>query len=212
MTCICSSFYPLRGNLSVITALKIRQCGSLEIVIIFRDYEQIILSEVDWVTIKECHKEIHNFFEKKDEKLTLRFNNHEVLTNLSSREIIIKSISSWQTIRLNFKSYLQLESLRLLITNKINELKKLVEPANQCLNQLITNSVSELKQESNILIQFYMESDGSIPPPPAISYFDIKLKLLEKRNLNDIMNLEIVSIYEAYLVEKIYSELLRNAV
>ena len=69
-----------------------------------------------------------------------------------------------------------------------------------------------MKQESNILIQFYMESDGSIPPPPAISYFDIKLKLLEKRNLNDIMNLEIVSIYEAYLVEKIYSELLRNAV
>ena len=212
MTCVFSSFYPLGGNLSLITALKIRQSGSLEVVIIFRDYEQIILSEVDWVTIKECYKEIHNFFQNKGDKLTIRFSGHEVLTNLSSREIIIKSMSSWQTIRLNINNYLQLESLRQLITKRINELKKLEEPANQCLNELITNSIQELKQEANILIQLYMESNESIPPPPPISYFDIKLKLLEKRNLNDIMNLEIVSIYEAYLVEKIYSELLRNTV
>lgn len=174
--------------------------------------EKVIFSVQDWHLFLSQQNHIALYFlgtVSNNNASSLYLPDHEMLfTNASyinEREIVLKSKSTYMTVRLNDKEYGKIIEFSKCIEIHIKEIESKVDFANYQMQNIIEKIVQKLGKTLDKSYELYStccETQIAVPNPPRISSSEIYQELKDFEN-QDLICLELISVYSNFFVQEI---------
>lgn len=207
MLSVLNTSYSISRDLTVVVGLKMIDDGKFESRIgVSFNSEKVIFSHQEWktfliISIKELGA---NECFLDDTHSDLKLQNHQVMLNMTNdvNEIVVKSLVSWNTVRINQQQIEKISDLQHCIGNYVKFIEGYVEYANYCFNKLINDIHQEMIKVMNESYALYAECAEMklmVPHPPKIKEKDIRNEL-KKKICGDRMTNEIILFYDSRIV------------
>lgn len=213
MLSVFNTSYAVNRDLIIVVGLKLIEDNSFETRIgISFNSEKVIFTPLEFKTfIVMCNSEVEydGFVDVKG--CDVRLINHEIMINLAegSKEIIVKSKKTWNTIRINENQYKRIVDLMPCIEEYFSSANAHVGYANFCFNKIINETnerMTMVLSESQKLYNECVDMKLRMPQPPKTKEKDIKMELM-KSLCDDRMINEIVLLYDSVIIKNVLRNL-----
>lgn len=214
MLCVYNSSYAINRDLFLVVGLKLIEENYFEsrIGITFNS-EKVIFTHVEFKTflsICNCEIECESFVPPSG--CDIKLNNHEIMINVNHglKEIIVKSKTTWNTIRINEKQYKRIFELFPCIDEYAKFISSYEGYANYCFNKIIHGthqSILQVMSESKKLYDECLDLNLMISHPPKVKEESIRMELMKNLSDDRIVN-EITLCYDKVIIKKVLHVLL----
>lgn len=135
--------------------LKLTTCQNFKIAISLHQIETVVLSLEDWKCICNSQKSVMSYFNGQSEGVYLHLSLHEVLLYRAKKQLIIKSLATYNTVRMCHEHFLKLYELVDLVNFHATYLKSRERIANFYLKEILAKKDCEQNMPiSQFLLNF----------------------------------------------------------
>lgn len=210
MKSVLSSSYIIKNDKIVIVGLRwLEETKKFEQQIgILMNGEKVIFNESEWGFFKNLGPVLFQYFETGTVVSSNNMVNHQVLfSTREKRQVVIKCLTSWNTIRLKRKDLECLTNLIPCIDVRMMKLETLTEYSTHVMKtiiQTISAKIINENLETFHLFEKLLQFDKNLAGPPKTSTADINTEI---NNLNgDRITVEISRVYKDFLLKAIKEE------
>lgn len=214
MLSVFNTSFPVSRDLIVVAGLKLIEEDTRfksRIGISFNS-EKVIFSPVEFKTfIIICNSEIEYEGFVNVNECDVRLVNHEIMINVTNKtkEIIVKSKITWNTVRINENQFKRIIDLMPCIEEYIKIADSHIGYADFCYNKLISDTqrhMDAVLSESRKLYNECLDVKLMMPEPPKAKEFDVRLELVKNLSDDRMLN-EIALFYDSQIIQKVLRNL-----
>lgn len=183
MKAILAAYYWLGGNVSVVPALQLDY--DVGIVVGFISFEEVVLPVDEWEHFCTLKEPIIAYLMGQTDALECQLPNFMMLVDHSTRELVLKSKQTWNTVRLTIDHFKNLISIAPMVSKYIKKLEKKL-PLAQHENLKMSKDVmldgltaarSEVREKALETLSKYKTEGHRIVRELAIIYEEEMIKL-----------------------------------
>lgn len=214
MRAILSRCFVIEENFFCIVGLRIED-GHLEPRIgLTSNGETVAFTKEEWDMFCQLKTEIDKYFQIGHGFSVENFSNKEILfRNTWPRNILIKSKTTWNSVRINAVVFRKLMEIKDCINRKMRKIQKKTGYANYQLKEIVQQVADRIHYNCNVsqvLFQKCIDLELMVPKPPPLidkDFIEI-LKTLEKNK--DAVAFELTQIFEDHLIQIIREKIIKE--